>query len=159
MPASADTHRCFRSGRLLCRDRTQRRIAPLVSSQGGPDINVWPPHLNIVFRPDPDILPGVQGDARFVINSSGIRGDELADDQNYRILAIGGSTTECAYLDQGETWPYLLQNRLARVMGQKVWVGNVGKSGMNTRDHILHTKYLLPQFPKIDAVLLLVGVE
>lgn len=120
---------------------------------------VWPPRLNIVFRPDPDILPGVQGDARFVINSSGIRGDEFADDQDFRVLAIGGSTTECTYLDQAETWPSVLQNRLERVLGRKVWVGNVGKSGMNTRDHILHTKYLLPQFPKIDAVLLLVGVN
>lgn len=120
---------------------------------------VWPPDLNIVFRPDPAILPGVQGDARFFTNSSGVRGDEFSDDQAYRVLAIGGSTTECAYLDQAETWPALLQDRLARVLGRKVWVSNVGKSGMNTRDHVLHTKYLLPQFPRIDAVLLLVGVN
>lgn len=120
---------------------------------------VWPPNLEKVFRPLPGALPGVTGNARFVTNSWGIRGDEFSRDQQYRILAIGGSTTECLYLDQSESWPGLLQDRLNRLKVINVWVGNVGASGKRIRDHVLQMQHLLPQYPRIDAVLMLVGVN
>jgi hypothetical protein len=69
----------------------------------------WLPNLHRIFRPDPNIMPGVQGESNFIVNSQGVRGDEFSPDDDYRILAIGGSTTECLYLDQTEAWPYLVQ--------------------------------------------------
>ncbi|MCK4235621.1 MAG: hypothetical protein KAX38_00785, partial [Candidatus Krumholzibacteria bacterium] len=57
------------------------------------------PYLHITFEPSPEIMPGVEGRSRFLVNSRGIRGDEFLPDDTYRILAIGGSTTECHYLD------------------------------------------------------------
>lgn len=61
---------------------------------------VWPPKLRKIFKPNPDVMPGISGKSEFAINSQGIRGDELIPLYTYRILTIGGSTTECLYLDQ-----------------------------------------------------------
>lgn len=122
---------------------------------------VWEPNLNNTFKPHPDVMPGIHGKSRFVINSQGIRGEEFSPEQTYRILAIGGSTTECLFLDQSEAWPYLLQRTLdeTTLNNQEVWVGNVGRSGQTTRHHILEMRYLLPQYPKVDAVVMLIGVN
>ena len=119
---------------------------------------VYPPGLARTFRPVPDVMPGVTGDSRFTINDVGIRGPQFADTDAVRILAVGGSTTECLYLDQAEAWPQVLQDLLNR--GQpNVWVGNVGKSGHDARHHLLQVEHLLDQYPRIDVVLLLVGVN
>ena len=53
---------------------------------------VWPPKMQKVFQPTPGTMPGVSGPTRFLVNSDGIRGDELTQERSYRILAIGGST-------------------------------------------------------------------
>ena len=122
---------------------------------------VWPPNLNVEFVSKPDTMPGVSGPARFLINSQGIRGPEMAKDRQgeYRILTIGGSTTECLYLDQEETWPHLLGEKLRRTAeGRRVWVGNIGKSGTSSRDHILAMKHVVPRYD-VDAVVFLIGVN
>jgi len=118
---------------------------------------VWPPNLKRIFKPSPEITPGISGESRFYINSEGIRGDEFSDIHNYRILTVGGSTTECLYLDQTEAWPYILQQKLNNLKTRAVWVGNIGKSGLSTRSNIFHMKYMLPQYPKINCVIVLVG--
>lgn len=121
---------------------------------------VWPPHMRVVFHPDPEIVPGVSGPSLFVTNSRGIRGEEIPEDPSYRILAVGGSTTESSFLDQTETWTRLLQEKLSSsAPDRRVWVGNAGKSGLTTRDHVVQLKYLLPELPRIDAILLLIGVN
>ena len=90
---------------------------------------IWPPKLKMVFEPQSDVMPGVSGRSEFEINSIGFRGDELASTNTYRILAIGGSTTICLYLDQAETWPILLQKTLNKESaGHDVWIGNAGLS-------------------------------
>lgn len=120
---------------------------------------VWEPGIRKIFRPMPSIMPGIQGESRFFINEHGLRGDPFSPDQGYRILAVGGSTTECLYLDQTEAWPRLLQERLNAGSGRRVWVGNVGKSGQMTRNHLVQVETLTRQYPRIDAVLLLAGVN
>jgi lysophospholipase L1-like esterase len=121
---------------------------------------VWPPRMRRTLRPLPGIMPGVEGDARFIVNSDGFRADELTPDFSYRILAVGGSTTECLYLDQDEAWPQLLQKGLDESQhSRKVWVGNAGKSGLNTRDNIVQLRHILEQFKQLDALILLVGVN
>jgi lysophospholipase L1-like esterase len=123
---------------------------------------VHAPNTQVIFHPLPDLISGVGRETRFTLNSDGIRGRELTSDSEaeYRILAVGGSTTECLYLDDEKAWPFLLENMLGRTAdGTRVWVGNVGKSGMNASDHVVQVKYLLPQLPRIDVVLLLVGIN
>lgn len=58
-----------------------------------------------------------------------------------------------------EAWPRLLQERLNAGSGRRVWVGNVGKSGQMTRNHVVQVEKLTRQYPRIDAVLLLAGVN
>ncbi len=118
---------------------------------------VWPPHLHETFDLE---TSGLEGPSKFTTNSVGIRGDEFNDTQQYRLLAVGGSTTACVYLDDSEAWPHLVQDRMdARLGPGATWVGNVGRPGHMTAQHILQIEKLLPQQPKIDAVVLLVGVN
>jgi lysophospholipase L1-like esterase len=125
------------------------------------DFAVQIPHTRKFFNPGPGIMPGVEGVNRYEANSRGIRGREFGpDDSEFRILAVGGSTTECLYLDQSEMWTQHLEQELNRTRdGRGVWVGNVGSSGMTSRDHILHVKYLPPQYPRIDLITVLVGAN
>jgi len=122
---------------------------------------VWPPNICKKFFPALNVFPGIKQEAkRFIVNSMGIRGEELSAGYTYKILAIGGSTTECAYLDQEETWPGLMQSMLNKDQDKfKVWVGNAGKSGFTTRDNIIEMKYLLRQLPQVDTVILLTGIN
>lgn len=120
---------------------------------------VHPPNERIIFNPIPGIMPGISRTSEFYINSQGIRGDEFTNDQQYRILTLGGSTTECLYLDTTEAWPCLVQKRLNSLKICKVWVGNTGASGKTTKDIIAHMKYLLPKYPKIDLIIVLTGIN
>jgi len=120
---------------------------------------VYRPGIETITNPIPGAMPGIEGEALFYINSSGIRGDEFSDDQVYRILALGGSTTECFYLDTDEAWPYLLQELLSEKLNRRIWVGNVGRSGHNSRHHMVQVEKLLEQYPELDAVMILVGVN
>jgi len=114
-----------------------------------------PPNTEVVFHPDPEVMPGVQGPARVAFDSHGLRGDELERGHTPRVLCLGGSTTACDYLDQEEAWPMLLQ----KALGQRAWIGNAGRSGLTSRGHVLQLEHLLPQLPEIDTVLCLVGVN
>jgi lysophospholipase L1-like esterase len=118
----------------------------------------WPPNLRKVFRPDPRFVPGVAGPAHYSINAQGIRGEEFSPNQKLRVLAIGGSTTECFYQDQERTWSELLGRRLGRTWPDlNVWVGNLGKSGFNSRHHVVQMRYEVPQLPHLDTIIFLVG--
>ena len=105
-------------------------------------------------------LGGSAAIARFHVNQFGIRGRTFGDDRTeYRFLAVGGSTTECGLQDDSIVWTHLVEVGLERTTdGRRVWVGNVGRDGTNTRDHVLQLKYLLAQYPRIDVVIALVGV-
>jgi lysophospholipase L1-like esterase len=120
---------------------------------------IWTPNTTHRFNPVPGVMPGVSGSSLFAVNSEGMRGDPYFVDYDYKILAVGGSTTECLYLDQSESWPYLLQGVLREESNANVFVGNVGRSGNNTRHHYYQIKYLLDQYPDIDLILVLVGIN
>lgn len=118
---------------------------------------VWQPNLAVTFTPT---MPGLKGESHFVINESGVRGRSFSNDDRFRILTIGGSTTECLYLDETEAWPHLLEAKLdGRFHPSPVWVGNVGKSGHTSAHHVLQAQKLLDQYPHIDLVTVLVGTN
>jgi lysophospholipase L1-like esterase len=122
---------------------------------------VWPPNYSEEFAPEPGVMVGIGTLARFKTNAEGIRGREWATDRNeeYRILAIGGSTTECLYLDQDKTWEALLESGLGTTAdGRQVWVGNAGRSGLNTRDHVAFMKLAIDQYD-VDAIIILIGAN
>jgi hypothetical protein len=119
---------------------------------------IWKPHLKKIFIPADGVMPGVVGEKLFSINSNGIRGDEFSREYDYYILAIGGSTTECLYLDDKEAWPYLTQMDL-EMKGIQAWVGNVGKSGARIANHISDFTRIIKRFPFIDAVIVMGGIN
>ena len=120
---------------------------------------VWPPHLSRTFQPATDVIGGVVGPSRFDTSSIGLRSDEIPRESGARVLAIGGSTTECLLLDQDEAWPQRLQELLENQGVASPWVGNAGRSGHDSEDHLTQVQHLLPQVPSVDTVLVLAGVN
>lgn len=120
---------------------------------------IWPPNFSVTYTIDPQVTPGIQGDSRFIINSQGIRGPEPPTGPAYLIATVGGSTTECLFLDQTETWQHLVQAGLAERTGRTVWVGNVGASGRSTREHIFQVELLARRHHDLNAVIMLVGIN
>lgn len=121
---------------------------------------VWPPGLETVHEPDPALLPGVSGTARLSIGSHGLRAGELDARDALRIAAVGGSTTECLFLDEDETWCALLARALERRLSvARVWVGNAGRSGHTTREHRVQVEHVLEHVPGLDAVIVLAGIN
>ncbi|HET6255535.1 MAG TPA: SGNH/GDSL hydrolase family protein [Puia sp.] len=92
-------------------------------------------------------------------NSLGFRGPEPPKDwgRALTVITIGGSTTECHFLSDSLTWPYLLGRRLA-VSVPGCWLNNAGLDGQSTFGHILmlndHVKQLRP-----SVVVFLTGVN
>jgi lysophospholipase L1-like esterase len=74
-----------------------------------------------------------------------------------KIIAIGGSTTECHFLNDEKTWPYLLGGMLADSF-RNCWLNNAGMDGHSTYGHLVllngHVKQLRP-----SVVLFLTGIN
>ena len=85
---------------------------------------------------------------RYCINRLGLRG-ALPGEVSVRIITLGNSTTECAYIDDAAAWPHLLACELT-VEGHDVWVGNAGVNGSSTRGNAIfledHLLSLRPDF-------------
>jgi hypothetical protein len=92
-------------------------------------------------------------------NSLGFRGPEPPKDfaDWLTVMAVGGSTTECFYLNDGKTWPERLGARLQPEL-RKVWVENAGLDGHTSFGHLMLTEQkLVPLHPKVT--LYLVGIN
>lgn len=118
---------------------------------------VLPRSLDLEFRnqANPRLAPLI----RFRRNSLGFRGpDPPADfDRRLTLVAIGGSTTECLYLGEGESWPERLAARLQpRFPG--LWLDNAGLDGHTTFGHLmLLDQIVAPLRPKL--ALFLIGLN
>jgi GDSL-like Lipase/Acylhydrolase family len=92
-------------------------------------------------------------------NSLGFRGPEAPKDwwRELTVITIGGSTTECHFLSDSLTWPYLLGLRLADSV-RGCWLNNAGLDGQSTYGHIVmlndHVKELHP-----SVVVFLTGIN
>lgn len=90
-------------------------------------------------------------------NSLGFRGPEKPKnfDSFLSIIAIGGSTTECFYINDGKTWPEILSQKL-NIKLNNIWLNNAGLDGHSTFGH----QYLLNDHIvklKIKVALFLIG--
>ena len=126
--------------------------------QGLSPWHVWPPNYKAVLEPHG--LIGVSERGEFTTNSVGIRGSEISDDDRFRILCVGGSTTECLYLDDSKTWPALLGELLSAPESAvgRVWVGNVGYSGHVAVDHRIVLAKLV-EARMVDAWVVMCGLN
>jgi lysophospholipase L1-like esterase len=97
-----------------------------------------PPNFRLQTTVD-EGLPGVVGPNTFSVNNVGFRGDTLVQPKppgEFRIFMIGGSTTECLYLDDSVAINRIVERRLSRELLGRVKVYNAGVSGAATDDHI-----------------------
>jgi GDSL-like Lipase/Acylhydrolase family len=103
---------------------------------------------------------GVSPKVTFTVNAMGLRGPMPPQvGKVYRIITIGGSTTECIAQDDTQEWPHLLMVELnERQKGLPVWVGNAGVSGLNTVDHAYCLRRL-PVLRQADLLIFLIGVN
>ena len=121
---------------------------------------LWPPVQQALLQPDPGFMPGVKGASTFTGNNVGLRGPILQDDgELYKIVTVGGSTTESLYLDDSEEWPHLVMEGLnASQSDVPVWVGNGGQSGRNAVDHLVLMR-TLPVVTQSDLTIFLIGLN
>lgn len=103
--------------------------------------------------------PGLDDTVRYSTNSLGFRGPEKPADfeKAVTIIAVGGSTTECASLSDGDDWPSVVQELLRKDF-PAVWVNNAGMGGHSTYGHLLLLEdYLVDLKP--DYALFLTGAN
>ncbi len=118
---------------------------------------VWQPNLRHTFTPDSTIIKGISGPQQFTINRDGMRGNLFsANTRNY--LCIGGSTTECLYLDDQKTWWAILQ-QILRQQGKAITIASIGKSGTTSRENYMHLKCFAGQLPQLNGVIIMVGLN
>jgi len=131
-----------------------------IGSIGGSEPALWPPGQEALLEPDPKLLPGVFGAGTFTGNDIGLRGTDYPTiDSVFKIIAVGGSTTESLYLDDTEEWTHVLMDRLnAKQDNVEVWAANAGQSGRNTIDH-LELLRTLSVLSEADLLVFLVGIN
>jgi lysophospholipase L1-like esterase len=118
-----------------------------------------PPHL----RTQVDVrggLPGIEGVQTITTDGQGFRvvpPIDYAAKRGFRIVAVGGSTTEQIYLDDRRTWPYLMQQQLTADWSAPVEVINTGVSGLRAEHHLATLKRVMRFAP--DLAVILVGVN
>ena len=125
---------------------------------------VWPPGKRLEVRLDRNVFPDGERSVRFDVNADGERGGDVpSPDGLYRILATGGSATECYALDQRTSWPGALEGLLRapdklRALGaRRVHVGNIGRSYIGSAELDLVLERVLPQYRRLDAIVIMVG--
>jgi lysophospholipase L1-like esterase len=148
---------------LICAVSSSVLAGELVSRVIRPEPEAAPFHghlplLHRVFHPDPACVPGVGAETHFSTNLRGIRGPEIpADRSKTRILCVGGSTTQCLYLDDSKTWTHRLMLDLNDASsGTKYWVGDMGYSGYSSTMHLRFVESS-EMMRLVDYLLILVG--
>jgi hypothetical protein len=130
---------------------------------------VHPPGLRLLLHPHPEVFPQLEPSVRFEINAVGERGDELprlpAGETLYRVLVAGGSQPEGFFLDQDTAWPgalhRLLQGpeQLKSLGATRVHVGSIARSGIGSESLGLILERVLPRYPRLQAIVILVGAS
>ena len=128
---------------------------------------VLPPGLRQQLMIDTETFPELEAEVRFDVNSDGERGDDLPSDTRglYRILVGGGSQSEGLLLDQHSYWPGALQrllerpDALHRLNATNVHVGSVARSGVGAEALDLIFERVLPRYPRLSAIVVLVGIS
>lgn len=92
-------------------------------------------------------------------NALGFRGPMPTDSIHKlnSIITVGGSTTECRFLSDSTTWPFLLGEELKDSI-PNLWVNNAGIDGHSTFGHLLLMKEYISKL-KPKYVVLFTGVN
>jgi lysophospholipase L1-like esterase len=106
-----------------------------------------------------NIIKSLDPEVTVTRNALGFRGANPPADfrDQLTIVTIGGSTTQCFFLNEDQTWTARLGQRLEKSF-RPVWINNAGLDGHSTHGHlVLLEDYIVPLHPKV--ALFLVGVN
>src|SRR5947209_8034662 len=122
----------------------------------------YPPNFSLTTEPEAG-LPGVHGRNRFSTNNMGFRGDDLTvpkPKDEFRIFIVGGSTTECLYIDDAKALNRVVQEQLQGhvPVGVNVKVYGAGKAGDASDDHVSMIVHRLVHLEP-DMIILFAGVN
>lgn len=108
----------------------------------------------------PWYMPGTSPRITLTTNSMGLRGPLPPQRENvYKIIAIGGSTSQCAALDDSQVWTQILMDEMNGAQSRyAVWVGNAGVSGATTVDH-LYCLRERPVLSQAEMLIFLIGIN
>ena len=95
--------------------------------------------LKIIYDQEPvlTIKPNQHYDT-ININNLGFRGEELQNNENYKIFVVGGSTIFGTGVYDDETIPYILDNKFLK--NDKIEVINAGIPSINSNEELFHIK-------------------
>jgi len=124
--------------------------------------SAYPPHYHRRVRAEPG-LPGIDRRWRsFTLDNLGFRGDSIAIPKppgEFRVFVVGGSTTECIFLDDAESLTARLQAYLRQAMpGVNVRVYGAGKSGDRSWDHVAMVGHRIAHLQP-DVVVVFAGIN
>ena len=139
-----------------------KRVVPVSWPGTGYVPSAYPPHARNRVHSEPG-LPGMDTLPRtFSTNGLGYRGDSLAMPKpagEVRVFMVGGSTTECVFLDDREAVTRRLQDRLrAAYPGLDVRVYGAGKSGDRSWDHVAMVSQRIAHLQP-DAIVVFAGIN
>jgi lysophospholipase L1-like esterase len=126
---------------------------------------VLPPWSRADKGIDRSILPQLEERVRIEANRDGERGPEppMRWEDTYRVLVAGGSAAECYLLDQDSEWPAVVRERLeqdpARLGAPAVHLGNISRSLVPCEAIDLILRKVLPRYPRLDMVALMIGAS
>src|SRR6185295_13533443 len=130
---------------------------------------VFPPGLRLRLHLDRDAFPELEPVVRFEANRDGERGLDpprvARGETLYRVLVVGGSQPEGYLLDQDTFWPGALNRLLGapeqlRALGaSKAHAGSIARSGVGSEALDLVLARVLPRYPKLAAIVILVGAS
>ncbi len=112
---------------------------------------------NATYEIDIDEMPGLDRHVIHSKNSIGFRGEELRNDHTAKVLCMGGSTTECFYLNDGRDWPNVLGKKL-RAINPHLWMNNAGMDGQSSFGNLAMLKQYILQL-KPDYIILMCGLN
>ena len=104
--------------------------------------------------------PNIQGlDAKIIHtkNSLGMRGPELNGSEKLKIICMGGSTTECFYLNDGKDWPGILGSKIKKDFPAS-WLNNAGMDGQSSFGNLQMLKQYIVNL-KPNYIVLMCGLN
>lgn len=115
--------------------------------------------VNKVYQIHNDKLSRLAPEIKHTKNGLGFRGPEAPADLSAieSVICVGGSTTECYYLNDGLDWPAQLFEKLKDSI-PNLWINNAGLDGHSTWGHrMLMNQHIFKLKPKY--VLMLCGIN
>jgi lysophospholipase L1-like esterase len=133
------------------------------------DYFVFPPGQRLRLHLDRATFPELEPIVRFDVNRDGERGPELPPidrgESLYRVLVAGGSQPEGYMLDQETFWPGALHRllnapeRLRAIGASRAHAGSIARSGVGSEALGLLLERVLPRYPRLSAIVILVGAS